>query len=136
MKYSIVQGIIHPRLCEDLSHKNIIFYDICDTDLGLPLIKNLMKDILNPSMDKDIRYVMEKFFKDRAINIEERNIYTDKILDFFDVFEMHYYNKTGFNFYLVKREENKVVDILDRWRCKREVIKTFTKQRKNRKSYV
>lgn len=136
MKYSIVQGIMHPRLCEDLSHKNIVFYDICDTDLGLPLIKNLMKDILNPSMDKDIRYVMEKFFKDRAINIEERNIYTDKILDFFDVFEMHYYNKTGFNFYLVKREENKVVDILDRWRCKREVIKTFTKQRKNRKSYV
>ena len=127
---------MHPRLCEDLSHKNIVFYDICDTDLGLPLIKNLMKDILNPSMDKDIRYVMEKFFKDRAINIEERNIYTDKILDFFDVFEMHYYNKTGFNFYLVKREENKVVDILDRWRCKREVIKTFTKQRKNRKSYV
>ena len=136
MKYSIVQGILHPRLCEDLSHKNIIFYDICDTDLGLPLIKNLMKDILNPSMDKDIRYVMEKFFKDRAINIEERNIYTDKILDFFDVFETHYYNKTGFNFYLVKREENKIVDILDRWRCKREVIKTFTKQRKNRKSYV
>ena len=136
MKYSIVQGIIHPRLCEDLSHKNIIFYDICDTDLVLPLIKNLMKDILNPAMDKDIRYVMEKFFKDRAINIEERNIYTDKILDFFDVFETHYYNKTGFNFYLVKREENKIVDILDRWRCKREVIKTFTKQRKNRKSYV
>ena len=128
MKYSIVQGIMHPRLCEDLSHKNIVFYDICDTDLGLPLIKNLMKDILNPSMDKDIRYVMEKFFKDRAINIEERNIYTDKILDFFDVFEMHYYNKTGFNFYLVKREENKVVDILDRWRCKREVIKTFNQK--------
>ena len=59
-----------------------------------------------------------------------------KASNFFDVFEMHYYNKTGFNFYLVKREENKVVDILDRWRCKREVIKTFTKQRKNRKSYV
>jgi len=136
MKYSIVQGITHPRLCEDLSHKNIIFYDICDADLGLPLIKNLMKDILNPAMDKDIRYVMEKFFKDRAINIEEGNIYTNKILDFFDVFENHYYNKTGFNFYLVKREGNKVVNILDRWRCKREIVKTFTKKEKNRKYYV
>ena len=136
MKYSIVQGIVHPRLCEDLSHKNIVFYDICDSDLGLPLIKNLMKDILNPSMDKNIRYVMENFFKSRAINIEEGNIYVDKILEFFDVFEEHYINKTGFNFYLVKREENKIVNVLDKWKCRRDVIKTFSKRKKNRKKYV
>ena len=136
MKYSIVQGIVHPRLCEDLSYKNIVFYDICDSDLGLPLIKNLMKDILNPSMDKNIRYVMENFFKSRAINIEEDNIYINKILEFFDVFEEHYINKTGFNFYLVKREENKIVNVLDKWKCRREVIKTFSKRRKSRKKYV
>ena len=136
MKYSIVQGIIHPRLCEDLSHKNIVFYDICDNEIGLPLIKNLMKDILNPKMDKNIRYVMENFFKSRAINIEEENTSVDNILKFFDVFEKHYINKTGFNFYLVKREENKVVDILDKWQCKREIVKTFSKRSKNRKKYV
>ena len=74
MKYCIVQGFMHPRLCEDLSHKNIIFYDICDSELGLPLIKNLMSEVLNPKADKDIRYVMENFFKNRAINIDENNI--------------------------------------------------------------
>ena len=136
MKYSIVQGIVHPRLCEDLSHKNIVFYDICDSDLGLPLIKNLMEDILNPKMDNNIRYVMENFFKSRAIDIEEGNIYVNKIIEFFDVFEKHYLDKTGFNFYLVKREGNKIVNILDKWKCKREIKKTFTKRRKNRRNYV
>tara|TARA_B100000085_G_scaffold71547_1_gene64153 strand:- start:970 stop:1380 length:411 start_codon:yes stop_codon:yes gene_type:complete len=136
MKYCIVQGIVHPRLCEDLSHKNIVFYDICDSELGLPLIKNLMKDILNPSMDKNIRYVMESFFKSRTIDVKEGNVYVDKIIDFFDVFEEHYLNKTGFNFYLVKREENKIVDVLDKWKCRREVTKTYTKRKKNSNKYV
>lgn len=137
MKYSIVQGIVtHPRLCEDLSKKNIVFYDICDSELGLHLIKNLMKDILNPTKDKDIRFVMENFFKSRAIDIEDNNIYVKKIIEFFNVFEEHYYNKTGFNFYLVERRENKVINVLDRWKCKRETIKTFTKRSKNRNHYV
>ena len=137
MKYSIVQGIVtHPRLCEDLSQKNIVFYDICDSELGLHLIKNLMKEILDPTKDKNIRHVMENFFKLRAINFSDNNIYVNNILEFFNVFEKHYINKTGFNFYLVKREENKVVDVLDRWKCKRETIKTFTKRRKSKKHYV
>ena len=136
MKYCIVQGFIHPRLCEDLSHKNILFYDICDSDLGLPLIKNLMSEILNPKADKDIRYVMENFFKDRAINIDENNIYVKKILEFFDVFEEHYVKKIGLNFYLVEREGNKIVNILNKWQCKRESVRSFTKKRRNRKNHV
>tara|TARA_B100000963_G_C22639987_1_gene679900 strand:+ start:7665 stop:8078 length:414 start_codon:yes stop_codon:yes gene_type:complete len=137
MKYSIVQDIVtHPRLYEDLSQKNIVFYDICDSELGLDLIKNLMKDILNPTKDKNIRYVMENFFKLRAIEINDKNIYVEKIIEFFNVFEKHYINKTGFNFYLVKREESKIIDVLERWRCKRETIKTFSKRSKNRKNYV
>ena len=136
MKYCIVQGFMHPRLCEDLSHKNIIFYDICDSELGLPLIKNLMSEVLNPKADKDIRYVMENFFKNRAINIDENNIYVNKILEFFDVFEEHYLKKIGLNFYLVKKEDNKIVDILDKWQCKRESIRSFTKKKRGRKNYV
>ncbi len=136
MKYCIVQGFIHPRLCEDLSHKNILFYDICDSDLGLPLIKNLMSEILNPKADKDIRYVMENFFKDRAINIDENNIYVKKILEFFDVFEEHYVKKIGLNFYLVEREGNKIINILNKWQCKRESVRSFTKKRRNRKNHV
>ena len=137
MKYSIVQDIVtHPRLYEDLSQKNIVFYDICDSELGLDLIKNLMKDILNPTKDKNIRYVMENFFKLRAIEINDKNIYVEKIIEFFNVFEKHYINKTGFNFYLVKREESKIIDVLEKWRCKRETIKTFSKRSKNRKNYV
>ena len=136
MKYCIVQGFIHPRLCEDLSHKNILFYDICDSNLGLPLIKNLMSEILNPKADKDIRYVMENFFKDRAINIDENNIYVKKILEFFDVFEEHYVKKIGLNFYLVEREGNKIINILNKWQCKRESVRSFTKKRRNRKNHV
>jgi hypothetical protein len=137
MKYSIVQGIVtHPRLYEDLSQKNIVFYDICDSELGLHLIKNLMKEILDPTKDKNIRYVMENFFKLRAVDINDSNIYVEKIIEFFNVFEKHYINKTGFNFYLVERKENKVVNVLDKWKCKRETIKTFSKRSKSKKHYV
>ena len=137
MKYSIVQDIVtHPRLYKDLSQENVVFYDICDSELGLDLIKNLMKDILDPTKDKNIRFVMENFFKLRAIDIDGDNIYVEKIIKFFNEFEKHYINKVGFNFYLVKREENKVIDILEKWRCKRETIKTFSKRSKNRKNYV
>ena len=136
MKYCIVQGIIHPKLCEDLSHKNMIFYDICDSELGLPLINNLMKDILNPNMNGNIRYVMEDFFKSRAIDINGDNIYVNNIVKFFNVFEEHYIKKMGLNFYLVKKEENKVTDILNKWQCKRESKTAYTKKKRNRKNYV
>tara|TARA_B100001057_G_scaffold491451_1_gene581719 strand:+ start:361 stop:771 length:411 start_codon:yes stop_codon:yes gene_type:complete len=136
MKYCIVQGFVHPRLCEDLSHKNIVFYDVCDSEAGLPLIKNLMSEILNPKLDKDIRYVMENFFKSRAIHIDGNNIYVNKILEFFDVFEEHYLKKIGLNFYLVRREGNKIVDVLDKWQCERESITSFTKKMRNRKNRV
>ena len=56
-----------------------------------------MSEVLNPKADKDIRYVMENFYKSRAINIEENNIYVNKILEFFDVFEEHYTKKIGLN---------------------------------------
>jgi len=137
MKYSIIQDIItHPRLYEDLSQKNIVFYDICDSELGLYLIKNLMKEILNPTKDKNIRYVMENFLKSRAIETNDKNIYIEKLIEFFNVFEEHYINKTGFYFYLVEREENKIVNVLEKWSCKRETIKTFSKRSKNKKNYV
>lgn len=135
MKYCIVQGIVHPKLCEDLSCKNIVFYDICDSELGLPLIKNLMKDILNPNKDNNIRFVMEDFFKIRAIDVNGDNIYVKNIVDFFNAFEEYYNKKMGLNFYLVKKEGNKIVDILDKWQCKRE-SKTFYAKRNKKKNIV
>lgn len=135
MKYCIIQGIVHPRICEDLSHKNIVFYDICDSEISLPLIKNLMKDILNPNMHNNIRYVMEDFFKNRAIDIYDDNVYINNIVNFFNVFEKYYTKKSGLNFYLVKKEDNKIVDILNKWQCKREK-KPVHYKKTNRKNYV
>jgi len=132
MKYCIVQGIVHPRLCEDLSHKNIIFYDICDSDLGLPLIKNLMKDMLNPDMSNNLRHVMEDFFRNRAIDIEENNIYVNNIIKFFNVFEEYYVKKAGLNFYLVKKENNKILDVLNKWQCKKESKPKYVKIKKKK----
>ena len=134
MKYSIVQGITHPRLCEDLSKKNITFYDIGESKADVVLLQNLMKDILNPKLSKNIRHVMEDFFKSRAICIESDNKVVNNILSFFNEYEKFYVSKTGLNFYLVKREENKILNILDRWKCERQSKTAYAKsKRRNNK---
>ena len=95
-----------------------------------------MKDILNPSKDKCIRYVLEDYFRYRAINIEDENPTIKNILDFFNVYEEKYYNKTGFNFYLVKRDGDSILDVIDCWKCKRESKREYTKTRRKKKSFI
>ena len=133
MKYSIVQGITHPRLSEDLSGKNITFYEIGEDKTSVILLQNLMKDILNPNLSRNIRYVMEDFFKSRTICIDGENKTVEKILEFFNVYERNYINKTGLNFYLVKRKDNKVLDVINCWKCERESKRAYAKSRRNRK---
>tara|TARA_A100000164_G_scaffold314644_1_gene293958 strand:- start:647 stop:1057 length:411 start_codon:yes stop_codon:yes gene_type:complete len=136
MKYSIVQGIVtHPRIGEDLTYKNLTFYDLGESGNIIDLIKNLMADILNPSKDADIRYVLEKFMSDRTLDITGKNKDVLNIINFFDVYETHYINKTGFNFYLVKREDNKILDVIDMWRCKRESKKAYFKSMRQKRNY-
>ena len=137
MKYSIVQGIVtHPRLYEDLSHKNLTFYDLGDSENVVDLIKNLMADVLNPNKDANIRYVLEEFMSHRTLEVNGNNKNVIDIVRFFNVYETHYINKTGFNFYLVKREDNKILDVIDMWRCKRESKKSYFKSRRHKRNYL
>lgn len=133
MKYSIVHGITHPRLSEDLSKKNITFYEIGEDKTSVVLLQNLMKDILNPNLSRNIRYVMEDFFKSRTICVESENKTIEKILEFFDVYERNYINKTGLNFYLVKRKDNKVLDVINCWKCERESKRSYAKSKRKKK---
>jgi len=135
MKYSMFQGITHPRIGEDLSHKDLTFYDIGDGDNVIDIMRNLMSDILNPNKYDNIRLVFEDFFTHRAIDISGGNETANSILDFFDVYETHYINRTGFNFYLVKRNENKVLDVIDVWECKRKSRSEYSKENRLNKFY-
>ncbi len=122
------QGIAHPRIGEDLSHKNLTFYDIGSDDNVVNIMRNLMSDIVNPNMYDNISLVFEDFFKHHAIEVNEGNETVNNILGFFDVYETHYINKTGFNFYLVKRNESKVLDVIDVWQCKRKSKSEYAKE--------
>lgn len=135
MKYSMFQGITHPRIGEDLSHKDLTFYDINDGDNVIDIMRNLMSDIVNPNMYDNIRLVFEDFFKHRAIDINGGNETVDNITKFFDVYETHYINRTGFNFYLVKRNENKVLDVIDVWDCKRKSRSEYARENRLNKFY-
>lgn len=137
MKYSIVQGIVHPRIGEDLTYKNITFYDLGELENVVELIRNLMKDILNPTKDSNIRHVLEDFLRYRTLDINGNNKNVVDIINFFNVYENHYVNKTGLNFYLVKREDNKILDVIDMWKCKRESKKAYFKSvRRKRNNQV
>lgn len=135
MKYSMFQGIVHPRIGEDLSHKNLTFYDIGTEANVVDVIRNLMYDIVNPNMHENIRLVLEDFFKHRAIDISKGNKTVDNIINFFYVYEAHYINRTGFNFYLVKRNENKVLDVIDVWKCKRKSKSEYSKKNRLNRHY-
>jgi len=130
--YSIVQGIVHPRIGIDLSDKNLFFYDIAKEFTCIRLMNNLMKDILDNSKSKNIRHVFEDFFKERTMSPDDTNSTVQNISAFFDDYEIEYRNKTGFNYYLVKREGNKILDVVAVWKCKREQPRKH--KRKSKKS--
>lgn len=130
--YSIVQGIVHPRIGVDLQNKNLNFYDISESQTCIHLMNNLMKDILDNTKSKNIRHVFEDFFKVRALDLEGSNYMLNNISVFFNDYEELYRTKTGFNFYLVKREENKILNVFSVWKCKRENPKGHRRKSKKR----
>ena len=44
---SVVFGITHPRLCEELPEGKHEFFDIGETEVSAIILKNLMEDLLN-----------------------------------------------------------------------------------------
>ena len=132
--YSVVCGINHPRLCEDISHKNFEFFDIGEDEANTIILTNLMKKVLDNNSNKNIVKVFEEFFDDRAISNDRGNIYYQRILAFFVEYNKWYNgNKSSaIRFYLVKRnvEESKVVDVVKMWKAYREQKENFTLKKK------
>lgn len=136
--YSVVCGLTHPRLCEDISHKNFEFFDISENSIDTVILINLMKEVLDNNNDKNIVQVFEDFFASRAIESGDENFYYQRILKFFAEYNRFYMgNKnTAFKFYLVKRNpsENKVLDVVKSWKSYREKDEFIPKKKKKRKS--
>lgn len=136
--YSVVCGLTHPRLCEDISHKNFEFFDISEDSIGTVVLINLMKDVLNINKNKNIVQVFEDFFASRAIESGDENLHYQRILKFFTEYHKFYMgNKTtAIKFYLVKRspDGNKVLDVIKSWKSYREKdeIKAKKKSKKNK----
>ena len=136
--YSVVCGLTHPRLCEDISHKNFEFFDISENSIDTVILINLMKEVLDNNNDKNIVQVFEDFFASRAIESGDENLHYQRILKFFTEYNKFYMgnNNTAFKFYLVKRspEENKVLDVVKSWKSYREKDTFVSKKKKKRKS--
>lgn len=136
--YSVVYGLTHPRLCEDISHKNFEFFDISEDRVGTVVLINLMKDVLDINKNKNIVQVFEDFFVSRAIESGDKNLHYQRILKFFAEYHKFYMgNKTtAVKFYLVKRSQdgNKVLDVIKSWKSYREKdeIRTKKKSKKNK----
>lgn len=120
--YKIFHGPIHPRLYENIDSKSFDFFDIGNNKSNVTLVKNLMKEILDPNTSSDIRIVYEDFLKSRALNLLQNNKDIIMIEKFFNVFEKYYKNKNGLNFYLLKMSDcgDKVIDIYHSWNSKKE----------------
>jgi hypothetical protein len=122
--YSVVFGVNHPRLCEDISYKNYIFYDIGENRVDTILLENLMKEVLDNKSNNDIVKVFEEFFISRAISESDDNIFYKKILTFFIEYNNLYNgNKTSaVRCFLVKRDIdlNKVLNVINSWNTYRQ----------------
>jgi hypothetical protein len=136
--FSVVCGINHPRLCEDISHKNFEFFDIGNYKSDTVILINLMKEVLDNKSNNNIVQVFEDFFESRTITNDDSNIFYQRILSFFVEYNKWYNGKkaTAVKFYLVKRdvEENKVTDVLVSWKAFREQEKFVSKIKKKKKT--
>ena len=112
--YKVFIGFTHPRIKEDLSNKEITYYDICKDEVDIHIFSNLMDELVK-NRRKKIDFVFEDFFASRAIDLEENNLLINNIKRFFKVFKENFEinKKNGFKFYLLKIENNVVHDVIN-----------------------
>ena len=134
--FSIVFGIVHPRLFKDLKGSTCNFFDIGKDEVSTIIFKNLMKEVLDCKNHKNLDIVFEDFFKSRAIE-KDSNQHFKNIYEVFTEYKKWYTGSkvTGVKMYLVKKEENKVVDIICRWKTFRESPGYIPKKRRSKKSF-
>ena len=133
---SVVFGITHPRLCEELPEGKHEFFDIGETEASTLILKNLMKDLLDYNSHPNIRLVFSDFCSSRALSNDE-NYHFKRLENIFEEFNK-WYNGTkssATKMYLVEREENKVINGYKRWNTYREPPYRIPKKRKSKKSF-
>jgi hypothetical protein len=133
---SVVFGITHPRLCEELPEGKHKFFDIGETKSSTLILKNLMKDLLDYDSHPDIDLVFSDFCKSRVLN-NESNYHHIRLKNIFKEFSK-WYNGTKVSatkMYLIKREGNKVLDVYERWNTYRENPFFVPKKAKPKKTF-
>lgn len=133
---SVVFGITHPRLCEELPEGKHEFFDIGETEVSAIILKNLMKDLLNYNSPANINLVFNDFCNSRTLTNDE-NQHFIRLKNIFQEFSKWYngVKTSATKMYLVKREGNKVVDVYQRWNTYREPPYYVPKKRKSKKSF-
>lgn len=133
--FSVVFGVNHPRLCEELPKDRYEFFDIGESEASTLILKNLINEVLNHNNSPKLEIVYEDFCKDRALS-NENNLHHNKIYNIFVEYQKWYTGSktSAIKMYLVKRQGNKVVNIYNRWETYRKKPEFVPTKRKKKKS--
>ena len=133
---SVVFGITHPRLCEELPEGKHEFFDIGETEASAIILKNLMAEILDYNSHPNINLVFEDFCVSRTLS-NDNNQHFVRLKNIFEEFNRWYngVKTSATKMYLVERKENKVVNVYKRWNTYREMPYRIHKKRKSKKSF-
>ena len=134
--FSVIFGITHPRLCEELPEGRYDFFDIGETEAETLILKNLMKEFLNVNNSPKLEIVFADFCNSRTLTNDDNNHFK-KICNIVLEFQRWYTGSktSAIKMYLVKRDGNKVVDIYDRWETYRKRQEFYPVKKNRKKSF-
>lgn len=134
--FSVVFGVNHPRLCEDLPVGKHKFFDVGETESSTLILKNLIKEFLNHNNSPKLEIVYEDFCRDRVL-LNANNLHLENITNIVIEFKKWYTGSktSAIKMYLVKRQGNKVIDVCNRWETYRKKPEFLPTKRKKIKSF-
>ena len=120
--YSIVKGIVHPKIGEKDSSTE--FVDIGETREQCLVFENLLFEILKLNAPKNIDLIYNKFMHDDDVYYISEHRRTKKIDEVYYFYRESFtgYKASGFKFYLIKKDPNtqKVLDVIKFWKSFRD----------------
>lgn len=114
--FSVVFGMSHPRLCEELPKDKYQFFDIGEQLPSTIILKNLMREFVDINNSHNLKMIFEDFCKSRTLE-NDNNQHYQRLKAISAEYQRWFNgNKTSATkMYLVERRNNKVVNIHDRW---------------------
>ena len=120
--YSIVKGIVHPKIGEKDSSTE--FVDIGETREQCLVFENLLFEILKLNAPKNIDLIYNKFMHERVLTTNENNENIKKINEMFLLYKESFtgLKASGFKFFLIKKDAEtlKVLDVIKYWKSFRD----------------